>query len=124
MNMKETAWHQDSAYLRRVTFSRRRVHWWLPLHDVTIEQGCMQFVPGSHNSRRMSHVPVAPTSDALKTVLPEGRKRDGPSAGHPKLHGPELDPLAARSVHHSVCETHSVPYAIAVIAQAATTLNS
>jgi ectoine hydroxylase-related dioxygenase (phytanoyl-CoA dioxygenase family) len=34
MNMKETAWHQDAAYGRRLTFSSRRLHWWLPLHDV------------------------------------------------------------------------------------------
>jgi ectoine hydroxylase-related dioxygenase (phytanoyl-CoA dioxygenase family) len=44
----------------------------LPLHDVTVEQGCMRYVPGTHHSTRMKHVPVGPTSDAIKTFLPEG----------------------------------------------------
>jgi len=70
MNMKETAWHQDFAYGRRLTFSARRLHWWLPLHDVDADQSCMRFVPGSHKIGYLPHVPVAPTSDALKTELP------------------------------------------------------
>jgi ectoine hydroxylase-related dioxygenase (phytanoyl-CoA dioxygenase family) len=72
MNKKETAWHQDSAYHRPITFCRRRVHWWLPLHDVSVEQGCMQFVPGSHKFPRLRHTPVAPSSDAVKAALPAG----------------------------------------------------
>jgi ectoine hydroxylase-related dioxygenase (phytanoyl-CoA dioxygenase family) len=69
-NFKETAWHQDYAYNRKFNFSNR-LHWWLPLHDVTIEQGCMFFMRGSHRMGRLKHVPVAGTSDALKTILPE-----------------------------------------------------
>lgn len=72
MNMKETAWHQDAAYGRRLTFSSRRLHWWLPLHDVSEDQSCMRFVPGSHLTPVAKHVPAGPTSDALKTQLPEG----------------------------------------------------
>jgi ectoine hydroxylase-related dioxygenase (phytanoyl-CoA dioxygenase family) len=74
MNNKETAWHQDSAYSRRLTFTKRRVHWWLPLHDVSVERGCMQYVPGTHRSPRMKHVPVAPTSDALRTYPEPGAR--------------------------------------------------
>jgi hypothetical protein len=72
MNMKETAWHQDAAYGRRLTFSSRRLHWWLPLHDVSEAQGCMRFVPGSHLTPVARHIPAGPTSDALKTKVPEG----------------------------------------------------
>jgi ectoine hydroxylase-related dioxygenase (phytanoyl-CoA dioxygenase family) len=72
MNMKETAWHQDAAYGRRLTFSSRRLHWWLPLHDVGEDQSCMRFVPGSHLTPVAKHFPASPTSDALKTQLPEG----------------------------------------------------
>jgi ectoine hydroxylase-related dioxygenase (phytanoyl-CoA dioxygenase family) len=72
MNQKETAWHQDAAYGRRLTFSSRRIHWWLPLHDVSEDQGCMRFVPGSHLGPIFKHVRVAATSDALRTNLPEG----------------------------------------------------
>jgi ectoine hydroxylase-related dioxygenase (phytanoyl-CoA dioxygenase family) len=72
MNMKETAWHQDAAYGRRLTFSSRRLHRWLPLHDVGEDQSCMRFVPGSHLTPVAKHFPVGPTSDALMTQLPEG----------------------------------------------------
>lgn len=72
LNMKETAWHQDAAYGRRLTFSSRRLHWWLPLHDVSEDRSCMRFVPGSHLLRVAKHVPAGPTSDALKTELPQG----------------------------------------------------
>jgi len=72
MSNRETAWHQDAVYAPRFDRFQRRVHWWLPLHDVTVEQGCMRYVPGTHHSSRMKHVPVGPTSDAIKTCLPEG----------------------------------------------------
>jgi len=69
-NLRETAWHQDFAYNNRFSFSSR-LHWWLPLHDVTIDQGCMNFVRGSHRIGRLPHVRVGATSDALKTKLPD-----------------------------------------------------
>jgi ectoine hydroxylase-related dioxygenase (phytanoyl-CoA dioxygenase family) len=74
MSNRETAWHQDAAYAPRVWRFQKRVHWWLPLHDVTLEQGCLQYVPGTHHSTRMKHVVVGPTSDAIKTFLPKGSR--------------------------------------------------
>jgi hypothetical protein len=44
-----TPWHQDEAYWD----PEREYHAvaaWLPLHDVTVERSCMQFVAGSHRS--------------------------------------------------------------------------
>ncbi|MDH2352580.1 phytanoyl-CoA dioxygenase family protein [Bradyrhizobium sp. SSUT112] len=71
-NFRETAWHQDFAYSPWFSFSaRKRLHWWLPLHDVSTDQGCMHFVRGSHRMGSLPHVRVAATSDALKTTLPE-----------------------------------------------------
>lgn len=74
MSNRETGWHQDAAYTPRIWRFHNRVHWWLPLHDVPIEQGCMRYVPRTHHTSRMKHVAVAPTSDAIKTSLPEGSK--------------------------------------------------
>jgi Phytanoyl-CoA dioxygenase (PhyH) len=68
-NRAATAWHQDGAY-QRVTRSSRRLHWWLPLQDVNMDNGCMQFVRGSHAGRLLPHVPRSAGSDALKTNLP------------------------------------------------------
>jgi ectoine hydroxylase-related dioxygenase (phytanoyl-CoA dioxygenase family) len=70
MNQKETAWHQDSAYSHQLNFAAQRLHWWLPLHDVSVEQGCMRFVRGSQKIGQLRHVSVGATSDAIKTLLP------------------------------------------------------
>jgi ectoine hydroxylase-related dioxygenase (phytanoyl-CoA dioxygenase family) len=45
-NGAATAWHQDEVY----TLDPRLVtaHFWVPLHDVSVERGCMHFIPGSH----------------------------------------------------------------------------
>jgi len=56
---KETAWHQDIAYSRRVTLSAKRLHWWLPLQPVNADNGCMQFVAGSHKAPIQRHWPVS-----------------------------------------------------------------
>jgi hypothetical protein len=64
-----TAWHQDCAY-KRITRSVRRLHWWLPLQSVTVENGCMQFVPESHLGPVLTHEPRSNGAHALKTNLP------------------------------------------------------
>ncbi len=49
-----TPWHQDEAYwnpnMRYNSFSL-----WIPLQPATPENGCMQFVPGSHRSDILPH---------------------------------------------------------------------
>jgi ectoine hydroxylase-related dioxygenase (phytanoyl-CoA dioxygenase family) len=49
-----TPWHQDEAYwepgLEYNSFSL-----WVPLQDATLENGCMQFVPGSHRLEVLPH---------------------------------------------------------------------
>ena len=52
-NGRATAWHQDEAY----TLDPRLVtaHFWVPMHDVSVEMGCMQFIPGSHRERVAHH---------------------------------------------------------------------
>jgi ectoine hydroxylase-related dioxygenase (phytanoyl-CoA dioxygenase family) len=30
-------------------------HFWVPLQDVTLDMGCMQFIPGSHRERMRRH---------------------------------------------------------------------
>jgi len=47
LNQTETPWHQDHAYSGQRT-PLRTVHFWIPLQDATLENGCMHFVPRSH----------------------------------------------------------------------------
>ena len=58
----EAPFHQDEAYWEfpgeRLSHS---VSCWMPLDDVTVDSGCMQFVPGSHELEVMKHRRKAPT---------------------------------------------------------------
>jgi ectoine hydroxylase-related dioxygenase (phytanoyl-CoA dioxygenase family) len=69
-NRKETAWHQDCAYFRRFSLQPKRLHWWLPLQDVTEQNGCMQFVKRSHLGGRLPHVALTKRAHSLRTELP------------------------------------------------------
>jgi hypothetical protein len=46
--------HQDEAFWPP-DYDYRNIAVWLPLHDVTVEIGAMQFIPGSHRSGVLKH---------------------------------------------------------------------
>ena len=48
-------WHQDQAYWEP-ELDYHALGSWLPLHDVTVEMGAMQFIPGSHKHGVFEHV--------------------------------------------------------------------
>lgn len=50
------SWHQDFALSRTRLFGRS-VHFWIPLHDLMPEDGCMMFIPGSHLGDLLPHTP-------------------------------------------------------------------
>jgi hypothetical protein len=43
-----TPWHQDDAFNRRGSGYLKQISIWMPLQDVTVEAGCMQYIRGSH----------------------------------------------------------------------------
>ncbi|MEM7119217.1 MAG: phytanoyl-CoA dioxygenase family protein [Chloroflexota bacterium] len=49
-----TPWHQDQAY-HDPNLQFQGVNFWLPLDNVTVESGCLQFVPGSHKLDVLPH---------------------------------------------------------------------
>lgn len=51
---RSAPWHQDHAYWPpELCF--HALGCWLPLHDVSVEMGAMQFVPGSHRRGLLPH---------------------------------------------------------------------
>jgi hypothetical protein len=52
-NGRATAWHQDEAYT--LDPSLVTAHFWIPVQEVTVEMGCMQFIPGSHREPIRPH---------------------------------------------------------------------
>jgi hypothetical protein len=55
-NGRATAWHQDEAYTLDPALVT--AHFWVPVQDVSVEMGCMQFIPGSHRERIRVHHPL------------------------------------------------------------------
>jgi hypothetical protein len=74
-NNCDTPWHQDQAYTEDLgRFSS--VHFWIPLQAVSVEMGCMQFLPRTHlgpivRHHRRGHRPTAHAmeADAIDTSL-------------------------------------------------------
>jgi ectoine hydroxylase-related dioxygenase (phytanoyl-CoA dioxygenase family) len=52
-----TPWHQDEAYWDPAR-EYRSLSVWLPLQDVDVLNGCMQFLPGSHRQEVLPHQPI------------------------------------------------------------------
>lgn len=52
---RDTPWHQDEAYWNNVDTVAHSVSVWMPLDPVRVESGCMQFVPGSHDTDVRRH---------------------------------------------------------------------
>lgn len=50
----ETPWHQDEAYWNP-DLEYEALSVWLPLQEATLENGCMQFLPGSHLQEVLAH---------------------------------------------------------------------
>lgn len=65
----ETPWHQDEAYWDP-TRAHRALSVWMPLHQATLENGCMQFQPGSHRLPVLEHRLIDPDSQGLQIVDP------------------------------------------------------
>jgi ectoine hydroxylase-related dioxygenase (phytanoyl-CoA dioxygenase family) len=53
-NNTPTAWHQDEGY-SVAPMPLRSIHFWIPLQPVTVQNGCMWFVPGSNRGGLLPH---------------------------------------------------------------------
>lgn len=80
----ETPWHQDEAYWQP-DLEYNSLSIWMPLQEATLENGCMQFIPGSHKLEVLPHhsigydprvhgleVDNADTSQAVACPIPAG----------------------------------------------------
>jgi len=59
-------WHQDGGYTQGEVETLRMVNVWTPLVPASVENGCMQFVPGTHklgvvpHEKRAVYLEIAP----------------------------------------------------------------
>ena len=87
----ETPWHQDEAYWNPA-LTYQSLSFWMPFQEATVENGCMQFVPGSHELPVLPHHPIPGEGEALEV--------DDPDQYTDEVVGCELPPGGA-TVHDS-----------------------
>ena len=68
-------WHQDQAYWID-TDDRRTATCWLAIEDSTVENGCMQFLPGSHTEPVRPHHPLHEDRTRSHTLITDAREGD------------------------------------------------
>jgi len=95
------AWHQDATYFGLRPYVH--VTAWLALTDATAENGCMEFLPGSHHGGQREHrAGVVPASVNRAGQAIVGAVDDRPAV-HAPLHAGEF------SLHHTLCLHRSQP---------------
>ncbi|MCZ2155063.1 MAG: phytanoyl-CoA dioxygenase family protein [Bryobacterales bacterium] len=67
------AWHQDYSYWTR-TVPIAHLTCWLALDDSTVENGCLQYVPGSHRWNLLPITGLAGNMEEIMTVLSDEQK--------------------------------------------------
>jgi ectoine hydroxylase-related dioxygenase (phytanoyl-CoA dioxygenase family) len=107
------AWHQDYSYWTRTT-PLAHLTCWIGLDDSTRENGCLNYIPGSHLWPDLPITGLAGDMDAIQTVLTEDQKRNfKPAAielkkGACSFHHP-------RTIHGSYANTTEKPRRATVI---------
>jgi len=68
------AWHQDYSYWTR-TQPMQHLTCWVALDDSTRDNGCLQYIPGSHRWPLLPITGLAGNMDEIQTVLSESQKQ-------------------------------------------------
>ena len=95
------SWHQDITYWG-MGETDEEVTAWVALSDVSVEAGCMRFLPGSHRNPIVAHEDTF----AADNLLSRGQEIAGVDEGK-AVHGP-LAP-GQMSLHHGRCFHASSP---------------
>jgi ectoine hydroxylase-related dioxygenase (phytanoyl-CoA dioxygenase family) len=101
-----TPWHQDEAYWDP-NYNYESMSFWMPLQEATLENGCMQFIPGSHKMEVIPHRSIGGDTriHGLETVDPidESKAVACPlPAGGATIH-------ASRTLHYTGANHSNIP---------------
>ncbi|MEZ4664829.1 MAG: phytanoyl-CoA dioxygenase family protein [Caldilineaceae bacterium] len=89
----ETPWHQDEAYWD-ADKEYNAISIWVPLQEATLENGCMQFVPGVPQQEVLPHHPIGHDPRVI------GLEVDNPAQWSQQAVACPLPPGGA-TIHHS-----------------------
>ena len=89
------AWHQDYSYWTR-TKPVAHLTCWCALDDATVENGCLQYIPGSHKWGLLPKPVIAGELQGIKDFLNEEQKK--------QFNDPSFAPVKAGEAifHHSL----------------------
>jgi ectoine hydroxylase-related dioxygenase (phytanoyl-CoA dioxygenase family) len=90
-------WHQDHAYWQP-ELDYHALGVWLPLHDVSVEMGAMQFIPGSHRRGLVAH---RQEDDPIHNILTVTERVDVASATPCPLKAGGATFHHAETLHHT-----------------------
>jgi ectoine hydroxylase-related dioxygenase (phytanoyl-CoA dioxygenase family) len=107
------AWHQDYSYWTR-TRPLQHLTCWIGLDDSTRDNGCVQYVPGSHRWPDLPITGLTGDMDAIQTVLTEQQKELFKPVAIELKKG-ECSFHHARLIHGSYANTTDRPRRAAVI---------
>lgn len=68
------SWHQDYSYWTRTT-PLAHLTCWIALDDATIDNGCVQYIPGSHRWGLLPKTGLVGEMDHVDSVLDESQKQ-------------------------------------------------
>jgi ectoine hydroxylase-related dioxygenase (phytanoyl-CoA dioxygenase family) len=92
----DTPWHQDDAFNRIGTGYSESISVWMPLQDVSLQNGCLHYVPGSHRGPLFPHRSLH--GDSRIHALEALPLTDAESVAVPV---PVPVPAGAAVIHHS-----------------------
>ena len=85
-----TPWHQDAGVVNPDADETLILTVWFPLMDADAENGCLQVVPGSHQSEMLTHCPGLKNSSPSGLQIPESQFEVGKAVPVPLKKGDVL----------------------------------
>ncbi len=69
--VSQVPWHQDNGVILPEADQSRILTVWLPVNRSTVENGCLQVIPGSHRSGLVAHCPAEKGLTISDSLLPQ-----------------------------------------------------
>ncbi len=88
-----TPWHQDESYWS-ADKEYDALSIWIPLQEATIENGCMQFVPGSNHQEVLPHHPIGNDPRVIGLEVDDAESRSANAVACPI-------PAGGATIHHA-----------------------
>jgi len=88
-----TPWHQDESYWS-ADKEYNALSIWIPLQEATLENGCMQFIPGSNHQTVLPHHPIGNDPRVIGLEVDEAEIRSANAVACPL-------PAGGATIHHS-----------------------